>query len=202
MPASDTTFSRLYAAWRKGEAAAQEQIIQLVWRDLHRLARNLLRHEQQAHTLQPTLLTSEVCQRLLQTPDFTWQNRQHFFALAAHVMRQLLVNHARATQARKRLRYPDLIPLDEAGELPVAPNLDVLALHEALAQFAALDQRASQVVELRFFFGLTEKEIAQVLDVSLITVKRDWEVARLWLYRQLTPPSPASPTPAAAPEAE
>lgn len=195
MPASDTTFSRLYTAWRQGEADAQEQIIQLVWRDLHRLARNLLRHEPNAKTLQPTLLTSEVCQRLLNTPEFTWQNRQHFFVLAGQVMRHLLVDHARATHARKRLTYPDLIPLDELGDIAVAPNLTVLALHEALAQLALFDLRASRVVELRFFLGLTEKEIAQVLDVSLITVKRDWEAARLWLYQQLThPASPSHPT--------
>lgn len=185
MPTSDTTFSRLYTAWRNGEAAAQEQIIQLVWRDLHRLARSLLRQEQQAKTLQPTLLTSEVCQRLLNTPEFTWQNRQHFFVLASQVMRHLLVDHARAAHARKRLTYPDLLPLEEAGDMAIALNLDLLALHEALAQLATLDLRASRVVELRFFFGLTEKEIAQVLEVSLITVKRDWEAARLWLYRQL-----------------
>lgn len=185
MLASDTTFSRLYTAWRNGEAAAQEQIIQLVWRDLHRLARTLLRQEQQAKTLQPTLLTSEVCQRLLNTPAFTWQNRQHFFVLASQVMRHLLVDHARAAHARKRLTYPDLLPLEEVGEIAVTANLDLLALHEALAQLAQLDLRASRVVELRFFFGLTEKEIAQVLEVSLITVKRDWEAARLWLLQRL-----------------
>ena len=100
VPASDTTFSRLYTAWRAGDPAAQEQIIHLVWRDLHRLARSLLRQEPNAKTLQPTLLTSEVCQRLLATPTFTWQNRQHFFTLAGQVMRRLLVDHARSVQAR------------------------------------------------------------------------------------------------------
>ncbi len=186
MTASDTTFSQLYAAWRNGEVAAQEQIIQLVWRDLHRLARYFLHQEAQAKTLQPTLLTSEVCQRLLKTADFNWQNRQHFFALAGQVMRHLLVDHARATHARKRLAHPDLLPLEAAAnDLIAGHNLDVIALHEALEQLAQLDLRASRVVELRFFFGLTENEIAQVLEVSLVTVKRDWEAARLWLYGRL-----------------
>lgn len=191
VPASDTTFSRLYTAWRTGDPTAQEQIIQLVWRDLHRLARSLLRQEPNAKTLQPTLLTSEVCQRLLATPTFTWQNRQHFFTLAGQVMRRLLVDHARSVQARKRLTWPDLVPLAEAESVALVPDLDLLALDEALVRLAEIAPRASQVVEMRFFLGQTEKEIAEVLHVSLITVKRDWEFARFWLHQQLTtPPAP------------
>lgn len=196
VPASDTTFSRLYTAWRAGDPAAQEQIIHLVWRDLHRLARSLLRQEPNAKTLQPTLLTSEVCQRLLATPTFTWQNRQHFFALAGQVMRRLLVDHARSVQARKRLTWPDLVPLEEAETVLLLPDLDLLALDEALARLAVLAPRASQVVEMRFFMGHTEQEIAAVLHVSLITVKRDWEFARFWLHQQLT--TPPAPDPDAA----
>lgn len=199
MPASDTTFSRLYAAWRQGDTTAQEQIIRLVWRDLHRMARGLLRHEPNAKTLQPTLLTSEVCQRLLAAPTFTWQNRQHFFTLASQVMRRLLVDHARSVQARKRLTWPDLVSLDEAESVLLVPDFDLLALDEALTRLAIIAPRASQVVELRFFFGQTEKDIAEVLHVSLITVKRDWEFARFWLHQQLTtPPAPAADAPPSA----
>ena len=156
------------------------------------MARGLLRHEPNAKTLQPTLLTSEVCQRLLAAPTFTWQNRQHFFTLASQVMRRLLVDHARSVQARKRLTWPDLVPLEEAESVPLVPDFDLLALDEALTRLAVIAPRASQVVELRFFFGQTEKDIAEVLHVSLVTVKRDWEFARFWLHQQLTNPVAAS----------
>lgn len=180
-----TTFSRLYLQWRDGDAEAQDKLIRLVWRDLHRVARRLLQQERDAGTLQPTLLANETCLRLLETSEADWQNRQHFMLVAARQMRLLLIDHARHVLAQKRLRYPNLIPLDESIEIIFDANIDLLALNEALERFEELDPRASRVVELRFFFGATEKEIAEVLGVSLITVKRDWKTARLWLYEML-----------------
>ena len=185
MPNSHTTFSRIYGEWRSGYAEAQDKLIRLVYRDLRRMARRLLQQEGNAGSLQSTLLVNDTCLRLLGEPLTDWENRQHFLLVAARLMRLLLIDHARRVKAQKRLTYPDLLSLDEAGEVIYRTDTDLLALNEALERFEKIDPRASQVVELRFFFGATEKEIAAALGISLITVKREWKTAQVWLYEQL-----------------
>ena len=174
----------LLVAWSGGEAAASGRLLDAVYAELRRLARGYLRRERPDHSLPPTALVHEAYLKLVDQRRVRWQNRAHFFAIAAHVMRRLLVDHARAHGAVKR-GAGVTVPLQDidAGADPL--DIDVLALDAALDRLAAIDQRQSRLVELRFFGGLTGEEIATVLGVAPITVKRDWALARAWLFREL-----------------
>jgi len=184
VPASDVT--RLLQDWRQGDEEARERLISQVYDDLRRLARGQLARERSGHTLQPTALVHEAYLRLIDQDRVQWQNRAHFFALAATMMRRILVSHARKKHAAKRGGDAVPVTLDEAldADRP-GPAVDVVALDEALEALADLDRRQARIVELRFFGGLTIRETAEVLDVSPATVKLDWQMARAWLYREL-----------------
>ena len=185
-PATDVT--RLLLAWSDGEEAAAEPLMDAVYQELRRLARAYVLRERPDHLLSPTGLVHEAYLRLVDQKRARWQNRAHFFAVAAHVMRRLLVDHARARGASKR-GSGLTVSLDEADVDVAAPlhtqQPDVIALDRALEKLARIDARQSRLVELRFFGGLTVDEAAAVLDVAAITVKRDWALARTWLYREL-----------------
>lgn len=181
--ASDVT--RLLLAWRDGDRTALDQLVPLVHAELRRLAHRQMRRERPGHTLQTTALVNEAYLRLVDSKRVRWQNRAHFFAIAAQLMRRILVDDARARGALKRGADAVHVAL---GDIPIAsppPDADVLALDEALTRLAALDTRKSQVVELRYFGELSVEETASALRVSPETVMRDWRVAKLWLLREL-----------------
>jgi RNA polymerase sigma-70 factor (ECF subfamily) len=166
-----------------GDASAR--LMPLVYDELRRLAQNYLRRERPDHTLQPTALVHEAYLRLADQSRVEWQNRAHFFGVAAEMMRRILVDHARMHASEKRGGRGRRLSLDEASFLPEERAADLLALDEALKQLAITDARKSRVVELRFFGGLSVKETAEVLGVHTATVERDWVVAKAWLYREV-----------------
>ena len=171
--------------WRAGNAAAADKLMPLVYDELRRLARNYLRKERVDHTLQPTALVHEAYVRLVDDSKASWENRAHFYGIAAKLMRRILVDHARARNAAKRGGLLQKISLDEARDLPPAASNDLVALDGALEDLAKTYPRKSEVVELKFFGGLEANEIAEVLQVSPKTVLRDWQFAKLWLCREL-----------------
>jgi len=175
--------TRLLVAWSGGDRSALDQLTPLVYGELRRLAAAYIRRERRDHTLQPTALVHEAYLRLVNQGEVQSQSRTQFFAIAANLMRQILVNHAKRHRASKR-GSGRKEQLQEAAAV-AQPQVDLLALNEALEKLAALDPRKGQIVELRFFGGLTEDQIAEVLDVSPITVKRDWRVAKAVLHSQL-----------------
>jgi RNA polymerase sigma factor (TIGR02999 family) len=182
----------LLSDWRQGNQLAGEQLVGLVYQDLRRLAARFLRDERSDHTLQPTALVNELYLRVFNRADpVTWQNRAHFFAMAAQTLRRILVDHARMRQRDKRGGRQVKVSLTQANGVSEPRDENLLAIDEALQRLAELQPRVAQVVELRFFGGLQEDEVAQVLGVSTITVKRDWKVARAWLTTQLGPVDPA-----------
>jgi RNA polymerase sigma factor (TIGR02999 family) len=159
----------------------------LVHGELRQLARSYFRHESEGHTLQPTALVNEVYMRLVEQRKVQWDNRAQFFAFAALLMRRILVDHAKARNTAKRGGDVRKLPLDEALTVGGRTlDLDLLALDAALTELADLDPRQARVVELRFFAGLTHEEVADVLAISVTTVKREWQTARLWLFRRIT----------------
>lgn len=172
------------AAWRAGGAGSEEALARLVYADLRRRAARLLARERPDHTLQPTALVHEAYLRLLGQAPVDWQGRTHFFAFAARLMRQVLTDHARRRGAEKRGGGAVTVSLDAAGEV-AAEAVDFAALDEALGELAGFDPRGAQVVELRFFGGLTVDETAVVLACSPATVHRLWQVARAWLFQRL-----------------
>jgi RNA polymerase sigma factor (TIGR02999 family) len=178
--------TQLLLAWNSGDRAALDQLIPLVYDELHRIARRYLHQERAGHILQTTALVNEAYLRLIDAQKVQWQNRAHFFAIAARLMRRILVDFARERNYQKRGGGEFLIPLDEAPPVSCELNEDVVALDEALHKLAELDERKSRVVELRFFGGLTEEEIAETLKVSPETVRRDWRLAKSWLLRRLS----------------
>jgi RNA polymerase sigma factor (TIGR02999 family) len=182
--------------WRQGNAAAGERFFGLVYDELRRLASRYLRQERRAHTLQPTALVHELYLRLFASEPITWQNRAHVFAVAAHTLRRILVDHARIQQAAKRGGPQLKVTLTGVQEeLSSTQDHDLLVVNEALDRLAQLAPRAAQVVELRFFGGLEEKEVAEVLAVAPITIKRDWRFARAWLLTHFQPSISASESP-------
>lgn len=184
--APKTDVSQLLVLWSEGEAGALEQLLPLVYAELHRIAGCQLRRERREHTLNPTALVHELYLRLVDQRRATWQNRAQFFALAARLMRRVLVDHARSRQADKRGGSATHVSLEEAGDQPgVAAVADVLAVDEALERLAGQDPEQVRMIELRFFAGLTVEETAHVLERSPRTVKREWRLARAWLYREL-----------------
>ena len=183
MPGEVTTLLR---RWNDGDRAALDAVLPLVYADLRRVARRSLASERGDHTLQPTALVHEVFLRLVEARTVAWQDRVHFFATAAGMLRRLLVDHARRRRAAKRgggaVASTDSIELAGRGGVNVE---EVLDLNDALDRLTAIDPNRGRVVELRYFAGLTLEETAQALDTSLATVKRDWTAARAWLYREL-----------------
>ncbi len=178
--------TRVLNTWRAGDPAAVAQLMPLVYEELRRLARNYLRRERPDHTLQATALVHEAYLRLIDADAVSWQNRAHFYGIAAKLMRRILVDHARARNASKRGGLVEKISLDEARDLPPVAANDLVALDGALQDLTKNYPRKGQVVELKFFGGLEAKEIAEVLQVSEKTVLRDWQFAKLWLCRELS----------------
>jgi RNA polymerase sigma-70 factor, ECF subfamily len=170
---------------RAGDQEARERLIALVYPELRHIAARYLRTERPDHTLQPTALAHEAYARLFGDRDVEWKSRAYFFASVAREMRRILVDYARVRNADKRAGKRMLVSLSHAAEIGVAPDEDLVALDEALCRFAQLEPRASRVVDLRFFTGLDDAEIAEALGISISTVKRDWHFARLWLFREL-----------------
>jgi RNA polymerase sigma factor (TIGR02999 family) len=180
----DHNVTALLLAWSEGDEAARNSLIDVVYDELRCVARRYLRHERDNHSLAPTALVHETYLKLVDQRRVRWQNRAHFFGIAAHLMRRILVDHARSRAAAKRGR--DLHVAFDGVDIETAPlNIDVLALDAALDRLAAVDERRSRLVELRFFAGLTVEETAATLDIAPITVKRDWAYARAWLFREL-----------------
>jgi RNA polymerase sigma factor (TIGR02999 family) len=184
-PESPEDVTRLLQAWSRGEKAALDRLIPLVYGELRAQARRQLSRERRNHTLQPTALVHEAFVRLAGHDRARWQNRQQFFAVAARAMRRVLVDHARGRAAIKRGEGKTLLALDDVPEPAREAGVDVLELDRALERLAEIDPRQAQVVELRYFGGLTAEETAAALDVSLATVNRDWAMARAWLFRRL-----------------
>ncbi len=176
----------LLAELQKGNKKAEEKLIPLVYGELRRLAAHYLRGERQGHTLQPTALVHEAYLRLTQMQDVNWQNRSHFFALAAQLMRRILVDHARANRAKKRGGSNEALSLDDAIVFSGPRSEQLIELDDALNRLAQRDSRQSRIVELRFFGGLSEEETGVLLGISTRTVKRDWRIAKAWLYQEMT----------------
>jgi RNA polymerase sigma-70 factor (ECF subfamily) len=183
---SSSEVTELLVAWSKGNKLALDQLAPLVEGELRRLARLYLGREAPGHTLQPTALINEAYLRLVAWKSVDWQDRAHFFAVAAKMMRRILVSHAVSRGRQKRGAQVVVVPLEEAGAVVAERTADIVALDEALSTLAKFDERKSQLVELRFFGGLTETEAAEVLNMSVRTVQREWSLARAWLFRELT----------------
>jgi RNA polymerase sigma factor (TIGR02999 family) len=176
------------ALWRQGDESARERLFETAQTQLRQIASHLLQRERANHTLEPNALVNELCIRLFGNQPVPYNDRAHFFAIAAQTMRRILIDHARAAVAEKRGGEKQRVSLSEAdGWSRASREEDILALDEALSKLAAVDSRAARVIELRFFAGLQEDEVAMVLGVSAITVKRDWKAARAWLISHLQP---------------
>jgi RNA polymerase sigma factor (TIGR02999 family) len=176
--------SELLVRWKAGDQDALEALLPLVYKELRDIARYHLQRERPGHTLQSAALVHEVYLRLLDQRPFDTDNRAHFLAVASRLMRQILVDHARSHGAAKR-GADRRVELDASLVLPQARSTDVVALDDALTDLARLDEQQSRIVELRFFGGLSNEEIAEVLGISVSTVKRDWNVAKAWLTREM-----------------
>ena len=177
--------TRLLQAWRRGDSAALDRLVPLVYEELHRLAHCYMAREWANNTLQTTALIHEAYLRLVDANEIEWRNRVHFFAISANVMRRVLVEFARSRGTQKRGGGVRKNSLEETAILPAEPDENLVALDTALTALAAIDPRKAKVVELRFFGGFTEQEIAEALGISSDTVLRDWKSAKLWLYRDL-----------------
>ena len=177
--------TKLLFDWRAGDAAALERLIPLVHAELRRIAHRFMRKERAGHSLQTSALVNEAYLRLIDAKNVDWQNRAHFFAISASLMRRILVDSARERQARKRGGAAEMVVLDESMLVGQEKLTDLVAVDEALNALAEVDERKSKVVELRFFAGLDEAEIAEALQVSSETVRRDWRLAKAWLLRFL-----------------
>jgi RNA polymerase sigma factor (TIGR02999 family) len=184
---SNQDVTQLLLAWRSGDEAALDKLVPLVYEELRRLARLYMRRERAGHTLQTTALVNEAYLRLVDSSKVQWQNRAHFFAVSAQLMRRILVDFARSRNYQKRGGDLRQASFAEALALSGEEDPDIVALDDALKSLADLDPRKSQVVELRYFGGLSVEETAEALNVSPETVKRDWRMAKAWLLTQLEP---------------
>lgn len=184
-PSSSYPVTDLLARWSDGDSAARDQLVPLVYEELRRIARKSLAGQRGNHTLQPTALVHEAYLRMARGESMRWQNRSHFFAVAASMMRQILVDHARSRAAAKRGGNGTTVVLDDAVALSQMTSLDLLALDRAMTRLASLDARQCQIVELRFFAGLSIEETAEVVKISPATTKREWATARLWLHHEM-----------------
>jgi len=176
----------LLQAWSSGDGEALQKLVPLVYRQLHRAAQRYIAGERSGHTLQATALINEVYLRLVNVRQIDWQNRAHFLAICAQLMRRILTDFARARHYQKRGGRAPHVPFDDALLVSSQPDVDLVALDDALKRLAVIDPRKSRVVELRFFGGLGVKETAHVLKMSSETVMRDWKLARVWLLRDLS----------------
>lgn len=188
MTPSSQSITQLLIEWRDGDQTALDRLIPLVHQELRRLAHHYLKRERPEHTLQTTALVNEAYLKLVDHKDMHWQNRAHFFAVAAQAMRRILVDHARSRDAIKRGRGVAVITLDEAAAIADTQAADLLALNDALDQLTLLDVRKSRIVELRYFGGMTVEEAAEVLGLSPTTVNREWQSAKTWLLRTMSQP--------------
>ena len=180
--------TQLLAKWSGGDQAALDQLLPLVYSELRRLASAYLRRERSNHTLQSTALVHEAFMRMVHQQDVQWKNRAHFFAIAAQMIRRILVDYARSQHAEKRGSGALKLELDEAMAVPQASgsDVDLLGLNDALDRLTEMDERQSRIVELRFFAGLSIEETAEVMHLSPATIKREWQTARAWLFREMT----------------
>jgi RNA polymerase sigma-70 factor (ECF subfamily) len=195
MTPSPEEVTQLLKNWRNGDQSALDKLMPLVYDELHRMAHRYMRRERAGHTLQTSALVNEAYLRLVGQRDIEWQNRAHFFAVAAQVMRRLLVDYARGRKYAKRGGDRLQVTLDEKVGAFEGQPAEVLAVHEALEKLAVIDHRKSQLVELRYFGGMSVEETAEVLGVSGITVKREWLKAKAWLYREINRDSSHKPDP-------
>jgi RNA polymerase sigma-70 factor (ECF subfamily) len=185
-PATKSNITNLLVAWNQGDQSALEQLTPLVYRELHRLAQGYLAGERQGHMLQTTALVNEAFMRLIDWRQVEWQNRAHFLGVSATLMRHILVRFAQEQQAAKRGGRAIQVSLSEAANIGTRQNPDLVVLNDALTALEKLDSRQSRIVELRFFGGLSLEEVAEVMQVSLSTVRRDWRMAQAWLQQQLS----------------
>jgi RNA polymerase sigma factor (TIGR02999 family) len=186
MNPSSSNVTQMLQKWGNGDREAFDKLLPIVYEELRRQAARYLRRERPGHTLQTTALIHEAYLRLIDQRSVRWQNRAHFFAISAQLMRRILVDHARSRQAAKRGGSNIKLPLEEEMIASAGREVDMVALDEALERLAAMDPQQSRVVELRFFSGLSVDETAEVLGVSTRTVKRDWNVAKAWLRREIS----------------
>jgi RNA polymerase sigma factor (TIGR02999 family) len=186
MTASPQEVTQMLVDWRNGDKQALDRLMPLVYGELRRIASRYMRRERESHTLQTTALVNEAYLRMVGKNNVDWQNRAHFFAVAAQVMRHLLIDHARARERVRRGADPQQISLDNEALVSEQKGEALLALDEALTKLAKIDERKVKIVELRYFGGLSAEETAEALGVSEITVKREWLKAKAWLYRELT----------------
>lgn len=178
--------TQLLIDWGKGDQAALDKLLPLVDEELRRLAGRYMRRESPGHTLQTSALVNEAYLRLIEQKSVNWQNRAHFFGIAAQLMRRILVDHARRRQYAKRGGGAQKAPLDEAAMAPQERAAELVALHEALTQLAAMDERKGRIVEMKFFGGLTTEEVAEVLKVTPRTIEREWRKAKAWLHHAIS----------------
>lgn len=185
MTSASHEVTQLLVAWGDGDPSALAQLAPLVERELHRLAQSYLNHERRGHSLQATELINEAYLRLIDWKTVRWQNRAHFFAMAAKMMRHILVDHARRRNHQKHGGGALRVSLAKAENAAPEPGVDLVGLDDALLSLAKFDARKSQIVELKFFGGLQEEEMAEVMNISLRTVQREWSLARAWLYQEM-----------------
>ena len=186
MPSSSVTITDLLIQWRDGDEGALDRLIPLVYKELRRMATYYMRRRRPGDTLQTSALINEAYLRLADHKNMRWQNRSHFFAVAAQAMRRILVDHARSRNAMKREGAHLKVQLDQAADVGEQRGAELIALDDALKELETFDQRKSRIVELRYFGGLSVEETADVLEVSPVTVKREWRAAKLWLLRALS----------------
>jgi len=182
---SSSEITQLLHAWREGDQLALQKLTPIVYQELHRMAQRYMARERDGHTLQTTALINEVYLRLVKVKEVEWQDRAHFFAVSAQLMRRILTDFARSRGYQKRGGGAQKMSIDEVSVASAEPEVDLVALEQALTRLEETDARKSKVVELRFFGGLTVEETAEVLHISGETVMRDWSVARAWLLREL-----------------
>lgn len=186
MPNPTPEVTALLLSWSRGEAAALESLVPLIFEDLRRMARRHLRREREGHTLEPTALVHEVYLKLVDQREADWQNREQFFAVASRIMRRVLLDYGKARQADKRGGDAVRLPLEEAFGVGAGQDSDLMALADALERLGELDPRQREIVELKFFYGFEHEEIAELLGISVTTSKREWKKAKMWLLRELS----------------
>jgi RNA polymerase sigma-70 factor (ECF subfamily) len=183
---SSEGITQLLRRWSKGDAKALEQLMPLVYEELHRIAQSYLRRERREHTLQPTALVNELYLKFFDQHSMSWQNRAQFFGVAAQLMRRILVDHARAHYSTKRGGDRYCVSLKNIPAFGTQPDADLLALHDVLSRLEEIDPPQARIVELRFFGGLTIKETAEVMQISHATVEREWRIAKAFMKKELT----------------
>ena len=188
---SQQNVTELLTEWQQGDPAALDKLTPLIYDELRRMAHRYVRHERTGNTLQTTELVNETYARLLGKKNYDWQSRSHFFGVIAQVMRHILIDHARRRHFAKHGGGVRQVSLEHAALMTQRRAAELVALDEALAELSQFDSRKSRVVELRYFGGLSLEEAAQVLEISLMTVRRDWRAAKAWLYRKLKESKPS-----------